>query len=387
MDDRLEKLLHEGITRHLRKSRIEDRDTIIPLIDTFFPWTSRIDLFFCNSIMFESIELLKNSIILFESGYYDAALYSLRQSVENMNNMLLISEDEEAFKHWYKKDKFPTNERVKAELKKRYHNYLEIKNALPTWEDKYDRCTKEANKYIHKQGYDTFYENYKDDEKVFKKINDFFNKYLKFTIVEVCLIYIALNPMALLLADQDIASRIHVDLADDPIPLEFIYSVIDEGEFNKIKETDMYQSFKEQFYHNEPLNYGTELLMKYQIVNYDGLDEIKTQAHLLTPIDKLVYDVASITEVSYIFFSSMICMPYSTSIKPNKEIYEYFVGMFDSYLINNVSNQSWNDMYLNIFLLSNNEYLVLLSNNPLSPDTINNIDKAIRDYIDATLNR
>lgn len=57
-------------------------------------WTGRVDALFTNTFILESVHLVVNAISLFESGYFDCAYYSLRQSLEvstTMNYLLELS--------------------------------------------------------------------------------------------------------------------------------------------------------------------------------------------------------------------------------------------------------------------------------------------------------
>ena len=377
MKDEVTTLFEDGLSRHLKKSQIEDRDNILMLLNTSFPWTSRMDIFFANNIMFESLTLIKNSVIQFEEGFFDAAMYSLRQSIENMNNTLFLVEDKEKLKSWMKKEKFPSNKSIIEQLEKHVKDYKDIKSSLSSWFDEYEKCNKTANKYIHKQGFDTFYEDYKDNEEIFKNVNDFYNKYLRNTITHLFVMYIAINPMCLVLSDPELLPHIHMNLLDDPLPIDFVISVMGEDEFNKIKTTNMYLSLKEYFEQFEALNYNTELLMKYQIIDYNCLDEINAQKHLLGPMDKIVLDVANAgVAVSYIFFSELTISPYTTSIEPTQRIYEYSSHMFDDLF--NEQNILWNGMYCNKLMRDANNFVVLVSNNVLSNEEIIKVGEIIK---------
>ncbi len=70
MSNKFDSLFDNQLSNHLKKSQIENRDEIISLISTSFPWTSTIDHFFANQILFEGITLIKNSILQFEEGFF-----------------------------------------------------------------------------------------------------------------------------------------------------------------------------------------------------------------------------------------------------------------------------------------------------------------------------
>lgn len=366
-DNYLEDLLEEQSKALLRKSKIEDKKTIMSLLNIFLPWTGRADVFFANEFMYESVALIKNSVFLFENGYFDAALYSLRQSNENMNNMLFLSEHKEKIASWVNKEKYPTNSMIISELSKNVDNFREIKEKTPSWNYKYKELLNKANKYIHKQGFDTFEREYKQDNKAFATVNSLFNEFLKCSIAQLYLIYIAINPISLILSDQELSHKVHYDLLDEKLPIEFLCSTIGETEFESIKDTRMFKSLKTYFEQFEELNYATEMLIKYQYLDYKMLDDIKKQEHLLGYYERIVYYLAcNNVSFSYLFFSEILISPFLTSLEPNKIISTFSVDMFDG--CSEESNKQWNDMFLNVFYndTDKNSFIAIVSNEKLN---------------------
>lgn len=373
-----EEFFKSNFERHLKKSSIKDRDEIMLLVSTSFPWTGMIGAFFCNDFMLESVQLIKNSILVFEQGFFDAGFYFLRQSIENMNNMLLLYHDKDKIKIWIKKDRFPNNRKVVEELFKLSSNFNEIKNAIPDWFQTFNEMIAKANKYIHKQGYDTFYEQYKDVEKVFQTVNDLYNSFLKGCITQLYLIYIALNPIALLLGDEKMSPKIRFDLMDEPVPLDFLNGVLGVDLLKRIETTNFYSELKEYFDCCESLNYETELLIKYQVVSISNIRKIKEQLHLIgNPLDRLAFQICSVADISYVFFSSLGISPYTTDIKPNKEITHFYTDMFNEYIVKNSINSKWCGMFLNSFVYNDGKYIIVLSNDILSDEKIKQISHVV----------
>ena len=85
-----ENFLEEQDHRMLIKNTLQDHDKLMSYLHILFPITGMGDKMFCNGFMMESVELLKHGIFLYEEGYFDCAFYSVRQSIENMNNMLFF---------------------------------------------------------------------------------------------------------------------------------------------------------------------------------------------------------------------------------------------------------------------------------------------------------
>lgn len=58
-------------------------------------WTGRLDAQIANTFILEANQLLVNSIVLFEQGYFDCAFYSLRQSLEVSTTMTYLVDNDE----------------------------------------------------------------------------------------------------------------------------------------------------------------------------------------------------------------------------------------------------------------------------------------------------
>ena len=161
-----EELMYEQDHRLLVKNQLPDHDELIGTLRALIPTTGILDELFCNTFFSESVELLKHAFFLYEEGYFDCAFYSLRQSIENMNNMLLAAVDAEKFAIWKEKRRFPADSKVKDLLSQQNNAYNEIKAVIPEFFEQYDELLKKANKYIHKQGFDTFDFFYIEDNKL-----------------------------------------------------------------------------------------------------------------------------------------------------------------------------------------------------------------------------
>ena len=169
--------------------------------------TGRIDIMFCNSFISEAIQLLINSIFLYEDGNFDCAFYSIRQASEVTNNMLYLSNAGKAeLNKWNNKGYFPMNAKVVEKLEKIDSNYTEVKTVLTDFFEEHDELLKSANKIIHKQGFDSFYAfrtRYQYSGKFNKESEtQFFLKLLKSCIGKVIVLFIVVEPLSLVLADE-----------------------------------------------------------------------------------------------------------------------------------------------------------------------------------------
>ena len=111
-----EKMLLEQDHQLLKAVVLPEHESLLQTIRALFPTTGILQNMFCNGFMTESVELIKHALFLYEDGYFDCAFYSLRQSVEIMNSMLLLSDDEDRLKEWKAKAWFPMDKAVKGLL-------------------------------------------------------------------------------------------------------------------------------------------------------------------------------------------------------------------------------------------------------------------------------
>lgn len=253
-----EELLWEQDHSLLVKRRLPEHDELLSALRALSPTTGNLNEMFCNMFFSESVELLKHAFFLYEDGYFDCAFYSLRQSIENMNNMLLSAVDADKYELWKEKGRFPTDKAVKDLLSRQNDAYNEIKTVIPEFFEQYDELLKKANKYIHKQGFDTFYvsnniSNFTDQE----ERTNLFLSFLKYAIGMMLIMNIALDPLSLALSDYEVDSHIPFDPMTEPIPIGIFEKYLSLDIIEKIKTTDHYTALKDYFLNMEELNEAT----------------------------------------------------------------------------------------------------------------------------------
>ena len=174
----------------------------------------QVDRLFCNSFLSEAVRLLRNSIFLYEDDYFDCAFYSVRQAAETCNNMFYIAnKGKPALIEWNKKQYFPLNKKVIQQLSEVDGFYSDVKVAIPEFFAAYEDITKQIHKTVHKQGFDTFYVLRKglSVQGIFNKENEtkLFADFLIQTICMVIVMYIIVDPISLVLSDEDLSMRIN----------------------------------------------------------------------------------------------------------------------------------------------------------------------------------
>lgn len=348
--EEFEKMLLEQDHQLLKKVVLPEHESLLQAIRALFPTTGILQNMFCNGFMTESVELIKHALFLYEDGYFDCAFYSLRQSVEIMNSMLLLSDDEDRLKEWKAKAWFPMDKAVKGLLEKNNAAYSEIREKIPEFFTHYDELLRTANKYIHKQGFDSFYAYYvRANAEAEEKRTALFVELMKHAIGMILIMDIALDPLSLALSDPEVDSHIPFDAMTEPIPVHMFEEFLSPNLLNKIKETDHYQTVKQYFLGMEELNEATYGVVRCQYFDTSSLKDIEEQETFLSIYERLMLHILQAEIPATHFYTDFSVLGYATSIMPTKQNSYYSSHQFDQYIgEEDVFNTLWNEMYISV---------------------------------------
>ena len=374
------KELDEEDHRLIVKNTLPEHDQLMAYLRSLCQTTGFGDKLFCNGFMMESVELLKHGVFLYEEGYFDCAFYSVRQSIENMNNMLFVSNDDDEFAKWKAKERFPTDNQIKSQLKEIDNAYSDLKTIIPDVFEKYEDLLKKTNKYIHKQGFDTFYTQlfYKRSLSVERTI--LFVDLLKSAIVLLLIMNIILDPLSLALSDPDIDAYISFDPMTEPIPVGVLKELIDDSVVDRIKTANFYKDFSSYFLSQDKMNDAPYNVIRYQYFDIDKLDEIEKQSHLLNIYQKLCLCILeNHLQISHFYFKDNF-LGYSTSILPSHELREYRSDQFDLFTVGEgAGNVLWKGMFLSIFKVFDT-YIIIQHNEELSESAMSLVRHIVDDF-------
>lgn len=370
-----EELLVAQDKKLLKKNVLPDHKAILDAIRFLYPTTGIMQNLFCNDFMAESVVLISHAFYLYEDGYFDCAFYSLRQSVEIMNSMLLLSEDEVLLEKWKAKGRFPMDKSVKRMLTEKNSAYSEIKTAIPDFFDHYEELLQKANKYIHKQGFDSFYAYYEwnHNNTAEEDRTTLFVELLKNAIGMILIMVIALDPLSLALSDPEVDCCIPFDAMTEPIPIYIFEEFLSPKLIEIIKETNYYRTIKLFFVEQGELNEGTYGVLRQQFFNILLLEEIEAQKNRLSPTELIMFRILQTGIPVTKFYTDYDLLGYSTSHKPTKQISHYNSNQFKEFFDEGEPyNAAWNEMYISVFKI-NTGHLVIQHNRELNRTEIETI--------------
>lgn len=281
-----------------------------------------------NQFLLESCQLLTNSLDLIHQGYFDAAFYSVRQAGEVILIGTLFSNLEESerkakYEKWVSLDRFPSFSELSKMLRSKDIEYRDLLEQMPEIAELISKLNKRANKYIHKQGHESFYTKpYEAVSESAKHIREDFTDYFK-TTVKVCAIFrLAVDPFPILLSDPECEYRF-----PDCMTIEFGQNFIDNclgSEFvEHYIETDYYRNWvnaiKSTFPQLKEATYNVSNL------HYIDLSNIKD---ILDELDKLTLYEATAVLFTALFSEKVIAIhitgmldAFSNSARPSGGLY------------------------------------------------------------------
>lgn len=354
-------------TQYLRPLQLPNKeDYYIDLNNIEDSWTGRMDAQLANTFLLESIRLVINAIVLFEKGYVDCAYYSLRQSLEVSTTMVYLIELEAEYKKkelnkWKSQSRFPMYGQMLKFLKESGKEFADIKEKMEDYFKKIQEVKEFMNKYVHKQGFNTFYiaQNHisgtKDDRDAL--ITDF-EKCLISCIGAIAVFRLAIDPFPVLLMDYEIYSRT-MELMTEPYSEEFVEKYIGAESIEAYKRTDIYQGYYEYLMNEEQRSPAVVDVTKHQYIDKGKVEEILEQAHLLSKTDFIAVALASLSEKVAKIYSLDGLFPYSTSTRSVRTDFSYhsrvFKGIKDS---ENHLNIPYDEAFLTYLAFETDDYFV-----------------------------
>ena len=278
------------------------------------------DAYGSNTFFEEACQLIANSVQLFKLGYFDAAFYSLRQSIETSIGTLYLTANPDKMKDWCKYQPGFESGTMVAYLKQKESVFKEMTDIMSPFFKKVRDIQLKTNKYVHKQGYNSFYSTKRiisSDPKAqepLKRIQEDFVTTLKTAIGAVGVYRLAIDPLPVLLMDEDVRLRTG-DLITEPYSQEFVDNYIGQDTIELYKQTELYNSYKESLLANEKQSEAIYNLIHFQYIDRKAEQQLVDQAHLLSIYDRMAVCYVFMSDsISRVFLCDFMC--YTTNTKP-----------------------------------------------------------------------
>lgn len=323
-----------------------------------------IDFFNSNRInlfIIESSQLLANSIRLFELGYFDAAYYSLRASIELFTVLLDLYDydDEKIIKNM---DKFINNDYFVR--RKQTIEYLsewgiifrDVAEKMPDFIKEIEKTSRKLNQKVHKSSFDNFYVRLKnkcENEHYLEKYVEEFITLLEKSIKIVAVMRLILDPIPLLMDDDEIARRI-----PNLMTYSFshsLFEIIGEKTLSEFQQTQKFMDFKEEIMGLEKRNEYVDAVVMYDFIDLNNLNAIYEQKELLDGYDLLNVFIASCSNKIMVIISSNGIVRYNTSANNHEVLcntlkYNYLKNL-DEYL-----NLKYDRIFVSLLNFNPNEF-------------------------------
>jgi hypothetical protein len=272
------------------------------LLNIDHSWTGRLDAQICNTFISESSQLIVNAISLFEKGYFDCAYYSLRQSLEVSTTMIYLVDSKQEIRKselrkWKSQGWYPMYSKMMKYLKKNGAVFSDIRTCMSEYFESLKTTKGKLNKYVHKQGFKTFYVSRNHPINGDKENNylEEFEFFLKKCIGAVAVFRLSIDPFPLLLTDEDIYHRTG-DSMTEAYSDDFIKKYIGHKNIENYKKTNLYQSHYDSIIHEEKKLPCVSQVVKNQYIDKNKIDKILEQQHLLSQHDLIAVLLSSLSE-------------------------------------------------------------------------------------------
>lgn len=352
--------------------------------------TGLIDAFEANRFFDEASQMIANSIFLFQKGFFDTAFYSLRQSIEISIGTLYLTANPEKMKEWKKLEPGFESGKMADFLRKHEPVFKEIRDKIPTFFDNIRAIQKKTNKYVHKQGYSSFYTTQKyswsdhREDKVYLKIVSDFEETLKVAIGAVAMYRLAIDPLPIILMDGEMMMR-SGDFVTRPYSDEFVNKYIGAKNIELYKQTEVYQGFKESIMSHEKQNEAVFDIIHWQIIDRSKFEDITKQIHLLSYSDRLAVVIMMVsTKIPQVYIEGYF--HYTSDVKAKHSDTVIGTSYYEDFFANK-GNNNFNVPFKNVSYISRikikEEFSYIESNEPLNQQEIDLLNYIAKTFEEA----
>lgn len=337
----------------------------IPNVEDYFEdlmniehsFSGRMDIPLANTFIMEAVQLVVNSIALFELGYFDNAYYSLREAIEISTTIVYLSdmpdeERQEKMEDWKNTKDFPMQGQMLNQLYQYGIVISDMKEKMESFFDEIKSVSKSINKCIHKQGLRFFYVsrnhpfNGKKDDNIFIKNYVYF---LEKTVGIIAVMRLAIDPYPILLMDEEVLLRCF-DSMTEPYKNEFVEKYITNETLEDYKKTEMYINHYNGHIVEEKKNYVIFDIMKHQVIDTTKREDILSQIYLLDNVDRMATYIALISKKVVKIYTYGGFQMYFTDRKTNRKALSWNGMEFKQFEESSEKfNQKYDEAFISVF--------------------------------------
>lgn len=312
--------------------------------------TGIIDSLESNRFFEESCQLIANAVKMFRMGIFDAAFYSLRQSIETSIGTLFLMANPKKIKEWNALESgFELGSMAKF-LREKEPTFSDMREKMAPFFDNIHQVQLRTNKYVHKQGYNSFYTCHRlvfplfNVEDIRKSILCDFEDTLRVSIGAVAVYRLAIDPLPVLLMDESMMRR-SVGFITEPFSDVFVEKYIGKENIEAYKTTQIYQDYKVFLSRNEEKNDATLALAEWQFIDRKSASEIREQIHLLSFHDKLAFGIMmSSSKIANAYVEGIF--PYTSDVASPNNGFTIGAGYYDEYFDDSDLNVPYKQAYI-----------------------------------------
>lgn len=275
----------------------------------------------------EAIASIGNALDLFKAGYSDAACYCLRQAIELATCFAYIhelseNERKEKISAWKAHAQwFPTRGKMKKRLESLDGEYADMQSHMPRFFQRVEEVNERLNKHVHKQGYEYCYSyrRFLPTEKqraIHENLVRQYEGFVKETIGVVAVCKLVIDPLPVLLSDEEVDNRLP-DMLTEPYSPEFMEKYMGEEVISEFKRTRRYEEYWNNIMKKPRLNDAVYNIKQWYHFDRGNVDQILDQIEQLNYHERLVVLLAMFSnKIARVYFHDGLLM-YFTDVKSN----------------------------------------------------------------------
>lgn len=142
-----------------------------------------------------------------------------------------------------------------------------------------------------------------------------------------------MDPISLVLADEDLSARFNFDPITEAVDIEFFQEYLSEEIIETIKSTSFFKEVSEYFAAKEKMTPAVFDVVRNQAFDVDSLDEIAMQRHLLNINEQLILDILQAKIELTNIYPDCCMLGYFTSVRSKYRKSGWHSAEYDQYLI------------------------------------------------------